>query len=512
MKLSRTLPPLLLLVLLFTGCRNTGIIAPPNPDELQVRDYDSVEGLWVSTDETSWHSESDTQRVVLHIQQNARGAVQVEGYFARNGDYHMKWELLDVQYDEQIRRITILDADEDTLIGFVDDKYGMIDGAVHLRDGPVNPLNFVRSNDNKLAVRLLYPRLPDGDGNITYTYRPPDQLDDGLATSALPTGDAKGAISKVVERIINQEFGHIKSLLVMQNSQLVVEEYFFGYDREQLQRINSCTKSVASLLLGIALGNHPDINVDRAVFSLFPEYDSLKTPAYAAVSLEHLLTMTSGIAWDENDRLMEEADDWLGYLLSRPLQYEAGTTFNYDNGCSNLLCGVIYKLEGPSVSQYANNTLFRPLGITQYTWVTNDNGMLDCGAGLAMRPRDMAKIGLLVLNNGVWQGRQLVPAEWIRESTQAHVVESEYFDYGYQWWYRSKNKKPWWKKGDQQASNEPDLFTAMGAGGQFITIIRDLNLVVVTTASDYNENDVWLSKIPLIVEELIPALSSFRDG
>jgi len=508
MNACRIVSSLSLLVLLLIGCRKTGNLASPDPDEHQDGGYDSVEGLWISTDETSWHSGPDTQRVVLHFQRDAQGALGAQGYFARNGDYQMKWELVDVQYDERTRRVTILDADRDTLVGFVDSRRERITGSVHLLEGSVDSLSFVRSDNNRLAVRLLHPRLPDEDGNVTYTYRQPDQLEDGLRTSGLLNGDTRAAISNVLERIINQEFGRIASLLVLQDGELVVEEYFFGYDREQLHRIHSCTKSVASLLLGIALGNHPDIDVDRPVFSFFPEYDSLKTQEYAAVSLEHLLTMTSGIGWDENDRSMEEADDWLAYILSRPLQTEPGSTFNYDNGCSNLLCGVIHRLEGTTVSQYTEKTLFRPLGITQYTWGTNDNGMQDCGAGLALRPRDMAKIGLLVQNDGVWQGRQVVPAEWIRESTKPHVRESDYFDYGYQWWYRSKDNKPWWRETNPRMTDEPNLVTALGAGGQYIMIIRDLDMVVVTTASDYNDGRRARSKVPMVIEEIIPAFSN----
>lgn len=465
--------------------------------------WSASERLWISTDETSWHSGTDIQHIVLHIKRDAQGALGAQGYLARNGDYHRKWELVDVQYDEHTRRITILDADRDTLKGLVGGRGERITGSVHLLEGSVNPLSFVRS-DNRLAVRLLHPRLPDEDGNVTYTYRQPEQRDDGLRTSSLHEGNTRTAISHVVERIINQDFGHIKSLLILQDGNLVVEEYFFGYDREQLHRINSCTKSVASLLLGIALDHHPDVHPDRPVFSFFPEYDSLRTQENAAITLEHVLTMTAGFETDEDS---DEADDWLRYLLSRPLKSEPGSTFDYDNGCSNLLCGVIQRVESKAVHHYAEEFLFGPLGITAYRWEIHDNGMPECASGLELRPRDMAKIGLLVLNDGVWQGRQIVPAEWIRTSTRPHVVESAYYDYGYQWWYRSKDKKPWWKAPAVRMAEAPDLVTAMGAGGQFITIIRDLNLVVVTTASDYDDDDTWLRKIPMIVDEIVPALS-----
>ena len=498
-----------LAVLLLIGCRSTGNRASPELAAQQDEDYDSIEGLWVSTDETSWHSGPDTARFVLHFRRDAQGTLGAQGCTARNGDYHMSWKLAEVQYDEPTRRITILDADGHTLIGFVDDTHGMIDGSVHLQDGHVNPLSFVRFDDDRLAARLFYPRLPDDDGNLTYTYRQPDQLDDGLTTSAFPDADARAALSRVIERVIDQEYGHIESLLVLQDGELVVEEYFFQYDREQPHRINSCTKSVASLLLGIALANHPDVDVGQPVISFFPEYEALQTPETEAMTLGHALTMTAGFAADEDS---EEVDDWVRSLLSRPLQAKPGSTFYYDNGCTNLICGVIQRLERKAVHHYAEEFLFAPLGITAYRWEIHDNGMAECASGLELRPRDMAKIGLLVLNDGMWQGRQIVPAEWIRLSTRPHVVESEYYDYGYQWWYRSNDKKPWWKERSVQVSKEPDLFTAMGAGGQFITVIRERNMVVVTTASDYGEHDDWLSKIPMIVERIVVIVDKVPSG
>jgi len=117
----------------------------------------------------------------------------------------------------------------------------------------------------------------------------------------------------------------------------------------------------------------------------------------------------------------------------------------------------------------------------------------------------MAKIGLLVLNNGSWEGKQLVPAEWIEQSTAPHVRESQFFHYGYQWWHRSNENKPWWKEASEGESSELNMAIAIGFGGQFIFIIRDLNLVIVTTSSDYNESTgMSFKKIPMVIEEVIP--------
>ena len=116
----------------------------------------------------------------------------------------------------------------------------------------------------------------------------------------------------------------------------------------------------------------------------------------------------------------------------------------------------------------------------------------------------MAKIGQLVLNDGRWGDQQLVPKEWIRESTRPHLAESEYFDYGYHWWLRSASNKAWWDKPETRSNEEHEIVIALGFGGQYIMIVRDLNLVVVTTASDYANGHMARSKIPMVIEKLVP--------
>ena len=126
-----------------------------------------------------------------------------------------------------------------------------------------------------------------------------------------------------------------------------------------------------------------------------------------------------------------------------------------------------------------------------------------------MLPRDMVKIGLLLLNDGRWNKKQIVSEEWILQSTKPRVPESEFFDYGYQWWYRSKNNKQWWKEPQTVSDEEHDMSFALGWGGQYIIVAKDLNLVVITTASDY-KNDKANSKIPMVIEEIIPMTTNSR--
>ena len=308
-----------------------------------------------------------------------------------------------------------------------------------------------------------------------------------------------------MKEVINQKYGKIKSLLILKDNKLIAEEYFYGYNRDDLQKIRSCTKSVTSLLFGIALDHHKDIDIEQPVFNFFPEYDSLKS-GEERNQLKNILTMTAGLDWDDYPAEMFKTDNCFQYILSRPMASKPGEKFNYNSGCSVLLGGIIQCLEAKKPLAFAKEFLFTPMDITNYIWESHKNDILRCGEGLSLRPRDMAKIGLLVLNDGKWQDKQIVSKEWIHESTKPHVQESKFFDYGYQWWHHSKNNLQWWKEPNAASPKEHDLITALGYAGQYIMIIRDLNLVIVTTASDFDDGHIARSKIPMVFKKLFQYL------
>jgi CubicO group peptidase (beta-lactamase class C family) len=307
-----------------------------------------------------------------------------------------------------------------------------------------------------------------------------------------------------MKEVINQKYGSIKSLLILKDNKLIAEEYFYGYNGDDLQKIRSCTKSVTSLLIGIALDHHKDVDIEQPVFNFFPEYGSLKSGGREEIKLKHILTMTAGLEWDDYPSEMFKTNDCFRYILSRPMANKPGEKFNYNSGGSVLLGGIIQFLEAKKPLAFAKEFLFTPLGITKYIWESHKNNILRCGEGLSLRPRDMAKIGLLILNDGKWGNKQVVSKEWIRESTKPHVQESKFFNYGYQWWHHSRNNLQWWKEPNAASPKEHDLITALGYAGQYIMIIRDLNLVIVTTASDFESGTMARSKIPMVIEDIVP--------
>jgi CubicO group peptidase (beta-lactamase class C family) len=219
-----------------------------------------------------------------------------------------------------------------------------------------------------------------------------------------------------VERIVAGDYGDVHSLIVYRNDELVLEEYFHGTGPRARMSIESATKSIASVLVGAALasGNLPG-GIDTPVLDLFPEYATVLNPGAlkASMRIEDVLTMRTGFAWDEwtlpyehplhSWRQMLAAPDWSKFVLDRPMAAAPGTHFVYNTGASLLLSRVVEQATGLTTAAFAQDVLFDPLGITGWVWPSSPEGHSITGEDLELTPRDMAKIGLLLLSEG--QGR-----------------------------------------------------------------------------------------------------------
>jgi CubicO group peptidase (beta-lactamase class C family) len=486
-------------ILLLAGCRERDGLTGRSPD---------IAGIWKCTPETAEQYPQGTRETALLIERGPEMELTARGCFIFEGNYHHPWELEEIHYNDTTGLLSILDVDGDWYLAYFDPPAQTLSGHIHsLESGdpvPLDTLDFIRADDS-LATRLFIPRLPGKDGNLSVSYAVPPSLNDGLNTASLFSCIRDtSAYEDLMKRIINQDFGRLESLLVLKDGQLVLEEYFFGYDRNRLHNIHSCTKSIASLLLGIVLEEYGNFDLNTPISSFFPGYDSLFTGGKEKITLEDLLTMHAGFA---SDLLPEKPGhgDQLQSILSLPLVSDAGETFQYDNSNSILLGAILLKITGIQADRIASQYLFNPLGISAVQW-EKINGLPQCHSNLMMLPRDMAKIGQLVLNYGKWEERQIVPAAWVEKSTRPQVAESVFFDYGYHWWCRSAKNQPCWEDPDDRIGEHPDIALALGFAGQFIMVIRDLNMVVVTTASDYGDYSVALKKIQLAVEEILPLL------
>jgi CubicO group peptidase (beta-lactamase class C family) len=370
-----------------------------------------------------------------------------------------------------------------------------------------------------------------------YRYAVPE-----MAADEFETGDMAGEhvdadlIAHLFDRVTTDEFKNIHSLLIVKNGKLIVEEYFSGRTRDgNIQEFNretlcpqfSVTKSVTATLIGIALDQHLIRSVGEKLHTLLPEYShTLAEGGTNDICLHHLLSMTAGLAWDEstypstdsrNDhfRMSIEADP-IRYVLQQPLNSQPGKSFSYNSGLAVVLGEIIHRVSGLRADKFAGRFLFAPLGISEYHWRTYASGTVQTAAGLSLRPRDMAKIGYLYLSGGQWNGNQVVSKEWIREATKQQALALDSFirkpipfflrrllkqspidqnEYGYQWWlglFRVRGKYI-------------ESFMAEGRGGQFIIVVPEVKMVVVTTG--WNPDKLGnLQPLRMLQNYILPAV------
>lgn len=265
----------------------------------------------------------------------------------------------------------------------------------------------------------------------------------------------------------------IYSMVTVKDGYIVDEYYKEGYDENSIFRFNSCSKSFTSALIGIAIDEGLIDGVDVKISEYFPQ---LVGTEKENITIRHLLEHRSGLEWHEWTRNGESffelnrADNWVDYVLSKPLVATPGTTFNYTTGGTHLLAAILEQVTEESLFDYAQKHIFIPLGMESVRWREDPQGILDGGNGIEMTGRDAAKFGQLFLNEGKWDGQQLIPQTWVETSTSAQVIREGYNGYyGYQWWVRP--------------FADYDTYYAMGAMGQFIFVVPELNLVTVITAN-----------------------------
>ncbi len=316
----------------------------------------------------------------------------------------------------------------------------------------------------------------------------PPQLDDGWQTSSLSAeGIDVAAIARLEEQIQDGAYNNVHSCLIVKNGALVYEQYFGGFRREKLHRLYSVTKSITSALIGIAIDRGYIASVEQPVVAYFPEYvDDNWDPRKNSITLQHLLSMTSGLQYDENSypysdprnshTQMSAARDWMAWALAQPLVADPGTRFVYSTANSHLFSGIIHKTTGLYANQFGEEHLFGPLGISDYFWTIGDRYPATGGSfgGLKLRPRDMAKFGCMYLHGGRWEGQQVVPESWVADSFEPRIPAWGTAGYGYQWWiHRSR-----------VSGSEIEWFAARGYGGQFIALFPSLDMVVVLTCGN----------------------------
>jgi len=355
-------------------------------------------------------------------------------------------------------------------------------------------------------------------------YKKPVQLKDGIQTSTLKdVGIDEKIIKAMQDSIVNGNHPNIHSVLILRNNKLVYEKYFPGTDeirgkgvtgfkehhRDSLHDIRSVNKSVVGTAVLIALAQKKIKTVNQRVFDFFPEYSKYDTGLKQQITIKNLLNMTAGLEWDEDksdttnyERRMNNSPDAIDFVFRQPVVDTPGKNFNYSGGCTQLLAGIVEKTTGMPVDKFTDLYLFKPLGIEKYTWHKIRDGKPSAASGLRMRSRDMAKFGMLFMNNGKWKGKQIIPVQLV-EQTMTSQVSTPYNDsiaphigYSNQFWIPTeiiKGKLKTWVQ-------------AQGNGGQIIVIDKLNNLVAVITAGNYNLKNLRKTSWDIYPNFIYPAI------
>ncbi len=290
------------------------------------------------------------------------------------------------------------------------------------------------------------------------------------------TPEQQGMDSELLVRVfdfIEKQALNVHSVLIVRHGYVVTDACVHPFSQGCKHIIHSATKSITSALIGIAIDKGYIEGVHQPILDFFPgRAVAHLDPSKQAMTLEHALTMSAGLACDDSAarewhtfREMARSEDWVQFMLDLPMAEQPGAQFEYCNGVSLLLAAIIQEATGTSALAFAEEHLFGPLGISDVDWLSSPQGVTAGYGRLWMRPHDMAKVGYLYLNNGRWDGEQIVSSAWVETSTRRHISPSPGEGYGYQWWITGA-----------------DSYVADGYAGQRIIVVPERGLVVVLTA------------------------------
>lgn len=282
------------------------------------------------------------------------------------------------------------------------------------------------------------------------------------------------------------------SLLIIKNGQVAFESYQEPYAKDSLIHVNSCTKTVISLLFGAVFKEQLALNENRAAIDYFPEY-SVNDSLIHEIKVKHLLSMSSGLDWrggiDADDVIqMSNTKDWAKYVFERKVIRPPGESFHYNSGGSQVISTILNKQTTSGLLVFARENLFNPLGISEFKWDATSKGVPKAGWGLHLKMEDMAKLGYLLLKNGKWNDLQIVPEAWVAKMSSRYVAANDNYDYGYQCWI------------PKDIGTESFLFIgSYPPSKKIVAVLPELNSVVVYVGENYNTTD-------LLRDFIVPAL------
>ena len=323
---------------------------------------------------------------------------------------------------------------------------------------------------------------------------------------------AQNAVEEIRKKVEDGTYPNIDGIVVAQNNTILIEAYFNEFGEDDGHDLRSSFKSVISLLAGIAI-DQGLMSVDDPLSKYFPE---LASDERGEIQVKDLLQMSSGLACEEFfgvgpdcESAMWDTDNWLAYNLSVPIRHTAGLNWEYSSLEPDLVGEVIARASEMPLVDFASKNLFEPLGISGYRWYITPEGRGYGGGSFMMKPKDMLKIAQMVLDEGIWDGQQIVSKDWLSESTTTNIdVEMSFVRFG-----RVQNAKYatanygyfWYREKLQFNDIDTEVLFASGNGGQYMMILEDYNAAIAFTGSNYGS---WRGKLPfdILVQYIIPML------
>ena len=339
-----------------------------------------------------------------------------------------------------------------------------------------------------LVALLIWIAGASGAATSSAQTAPPYWPDGEWRTS---TPEEQGLDSMVLAGMLEGvRAANIDSVLVIRHGYAVLDAYTHPFHADALRSLHSAAKGFTAALVGIAIGQGHITSVDQPVLELFARWTAANRDARKeALTLEHLLTMTAGFDCIGGVHITQLPGDWVQGVLDRPMIAAPGQTFAYCDANAFLLAAAVQEASGTSALEFAGRYLFEPLGIDRFEWNTSREGRITGWGGLYLRPRDMAKLGYLYLHGGLWDGQQLIPADYVAASTAWQVAREAGTGYGYQW-----------------NVSDQGYFWVDGHGGQFIIIMPEHDLVAVFTSTQGASDGP--SPRRLFEQYILPALRS----
>ncbi|MCU0252764.1 MAG: beta-lactamase family protein [Vicinamibacterales bacterium] len=351
----------------------------------------------------------------------------------------------------------------------------------------------------------FYPRTP---ASARYTYREPLASDDGWVTArAADAGLDESILESAVETILRTDplgdnAPRMHALLVARHGKLVLDEYFFGFSQSRPHDLRSASKTLTSVLAGVAMDRGAPFTTDTPAWSVLPRDAAGGAPdaRKQAVTVGQLLTHSSGLACDDNDSsspgnedTMQQQTkvDWYRYTRDLPMAHDPGTTYAYCSGGINLVGAIVRETTGAWLPDYFDRYIARPMDIRRYHMNLMPSGEAYAGGGIRMTPRNFLKFGQMYLDGGVWKGRQIVSRAWVKRSTSRQIAGPNGSTDGFGWHRYTLTS----------GGRTYQEYEASGNGGQFLMVLPDLDLVVVMTGGSYGQYGVWRT----FREEFVPS-------